>query len=44
MAVKKGLGKGLDGIIKDKSASIQAPKESAVKGSAVMIGAAQKEI
>lgn len=37
MAVKKGLGKGLDGIIKDKSASIQAPKESAVKGSAVMI-------
>lgn len=31
---KRGLGKGLDGIIKDKAA---AQKESAVKGAAVMV-------
>jgi len=41
MAVTKatrGLGKGLDGIIKNKTgAAIPAPKESAVKGSAVEV-------
>lgn len=34
--VKRGLGKGLDGIIKDKAA-VSAPKESAVKDAATMI-------
>lgn len=37
MAAKRGLGQGLDGLIKNKPGTVAAPKESAVKGAAVMI-------
>lgn len=37
MAAKRGLGQGLDGLIKNKPGTAAAPKESAVKGAAVMI-------
>lgn len=37
MAANRGLGKGLDGLIKNKAGNDAPPKESAVKGASVMI-------